>query len=124
MEDFLLAREVREKLEGVRQSLIHQPSQITLETTGSTLESVAAGLSALHQALESGQPLLFETRAEMEQIFALSSRVNALYRQAAGFYGGLAAEAVANGAWDQAAYSPNGEWSEVQTSATRVLVEG
>lgn len=129
MDEFLLARQVREKLESVRRQLIDAPSQISVESSAETLENVTAGLLALSEALEQshrgqGPSLSFEAQAELQQLLTLSGRVNALYRQAAGFYGGLAAEAVANGAWDQASYSPSGEWSEVAPSPSRLATEG
>ncbi len=123
------AREVKTHLEGVRRLLVESPGSFSVTAAGPALAAVTQGLLALNDAIrEELAPvgrLAPEVREEVSQILTLSGRVNALYKQAANFYGGLAAESVMNGSWDGASYSPDGEWkSAVPGPGSRLKTEG
>jgi hypothetical protein len=90
MNDFLLAREVRGQLDQVHQLLLDTPGKFSTITAGAALESVAEGLLALQKALAEDAAIPSEARMEIGSLFAFSRRVNALYRQAADFYGAVA----------------------------------
>ena len=123
------AREVKGHLEGVRRLLLESPGSFSVTAAGAALEQVTQGLLALNDVLQAelrpGESLELGLRTEVAQVLTMSGRVNALYRQAANFYGGLAAESVKNGAWDAASYNPDGDWkSAVPAPGSRVKAEG
>ena len=123
------AREVKGHLEGVRRLLIESPGSFSVTAAGAALEQVTQGLLALSEVVEAelrpGERLESGLRTEVAQVLTMAGRVNALYRQAANFYGGLAAESVTNGAWDAASYNPDGDWKSAAPSpGSRVKVEG
>jgi hypothetical protein len=105
---------VQESLEAVRELLIHKPTDFSTETAAPALLRATEGLLALQEALAHGSGLppseLSPAVAsdQLRELLLLSSRVQALYGQGMAFYGGLAAELVANGAWDAASYGPDG----------------
>jgi hypothetical protein len=90
MNEFLLAREVRGQLEHVHQLLLDNPGKFSTVTAGAALESVAEGLTALQKAISAQTQVSPDTRLELSGLFAMSRRVNALYRQASEFYGAIA----------------------------------
>ena len=123
------ARDVKGHLEGVRRLLLESPGNFSVTAAGAALEQVTHGLLALNDVLQAelrhGERLEPGLRTEVAQVLTMAGRVNALYRQAANFYGGLAAESVKNGAWDAASYNPDGDWkSAVPAPGSRVKVEG
>ncbi len=123
------ARAVKTHLESVRRLLVESPGSFSVTAAGAALAEVTQGLLALNDALREELPpsgrLEPKVREEVAQVLTLSGRVNALYRQAANFYGGLAAESVMNGAWDGASYNPDGEWkSAVPGPGSRLKTEG
>lgn len=123
------AREVKRHLESVRRLLLESPGNFSVTAAGAALEQVAHGLLALNEVLQAelrpGESLEAGLRTEVAHVLVMAGRVKALYRQAANFYGGLAAESVKNGAWDAASYNPDGDWkSAVPAPGSRVKVEG
>ncbi len=87
MDDFLAARQLRERLEEVRTVLVERPGSFSLETVGPALEEVSQGLIALQAALErSGGHISPEDQVEVGQLLTLSGRVGALYHQALSLY--------------------------------------
>lgn len=87
MEDFLAARQLRERLEEVRSVLVERPGSLSVETVGPALEEVTQGLLSLQTALErSGGKISAEDQMEIGQLLTLSGRVGALYHQALALY--------------------------------------
>ena len=113
-----LAQKIKTGLTGIRQLLLHSPSSLSVESTGPALEQIKVDLLALNTALSPANSDL------LHEIQALSHSIQALYRQAFSFYGGLAAESIMNGTWEAASYLPDGDWAQPTSSSTlRVLVE-
>ena len=118
------AYDVKVHLESVRRLLVESPGTFSVTAAGAALDRVTEGLLALNEALRRDE-LVPDLRHEVTQVLTMSGRVNALYRQAANFYGGLAAESVKNGAWDAASYSADGDWkSAAPAPGSRLKVEG
>jgi hypothetical protein len=87
MEDFLAARQLRERLEEVRTVLVERPGSFSLETVAPALEEVSQGLMALQAALERSEGRISpEDQLEVGQLLTLSGRVGALYHQALSLY--------------------------------------
>jgi hypothetical protein len=106
---------VQESFEELRQLLIEHPADFSTETAAPALLRATEGLLALQNALEQTSDASTSVPSEqsmpseqLRELLLLSSRVQALYGQGMAFYGGLAAELVANGAWDAASYGPDG----------------
>lgn len=111
-----LALGIKSALAEIRHLLLHAPTSLSISTTGPVLERISLDMLSLSQAV-SPPP-----REVLLEIQALSASVQALYRGAAGFFGGLSAESIKNGAWDAASYSADGEWSVPRPP--RIRVEG
>ena len=109
MNQQVLIGEIEQSLESIRLALVERPAEFSPSTAGPALERAAAGLLKLQNAFAITPPAdESELETELRQLLLLSNRVQALYRQAMTFYGGLASELVANGAWDAASYGPDG----------------
>jgi hypothetical protein len=98
--------------------LLRRPTTVSMVTAGPVLEQLTQNLRDLSQLTPP------PSRADLFVIQDLSRRVFALYGAASGFLGALSAEAIENGVWDAAAYSPAGEWAQPTTSVSRLRMEG
>jgi hypothetical protein len=98
--------------------LLRRPTTVSLVTAGPALQQLKQDLISLRDVHPA------PSRSALLEIQEISLRVQALYRAASGFFGGLSAEAIENGAWDAAAYSPDGEWAQPVAAASRLRMEG
>jgi hypothetical protein len=112
-----LALSIKSGLANLRHLLLHSPTSVSLETTGVALTQISHDLLALSNAVMPPPP------NELLEIQALNRSVQSLYRGAANFFGELSGESIKNGAWDAAAYSADGEWSQ-PAAAVRLRTEG
>lgn len=110
----ILAGQIKMGLAEIRHLLLHSPTSLTLNATGPSLERISLDLLALSQATTPAR------REDLLEIQALSASVQSLYRAAAGYFSGLAAESIKNGAWDAASYSAEGEWAAPSINHLRV----
>ncbi len=111
-----LAESILSGFEALRQTLIHRPAALSLDTCGTTLSRLQADLATLAQL-----PGPVPSRDLLRDIQIRSSQVDALFRSAATFFAGLTEESVKNSHTLGAAYSADGEYTSPQSS--RVATE-
>jgi hypothetical protein len=111
-----LAESILSGFEALRQTLIHRPAALSLDTCGTTLSRLQADLATLAQL-----PGPVPSRELLRDIQIRSSQVDALFRSAATFFAGLTEESVKNSHSFGAAYSADGEYTSPQSS--RVATE-
>lgn len=113
-----LVATIKSTISQIRELLLMRPTALSMVTVGPLFGQLQQDLTSLSVA--SPTP----PRQDLLEIQELSNRVQALYRSAASFFGGLSAEAIDNGVWDAAAYSPEGEWAQPAAYSTRLRTEG
>lgn len=114
-----LPHRLKTSLSEIRFLLLHNPTRLSLASTGPLLEQIASDLAAL--------PTLVPppSREDLLEIHALSSSVQSLYRAALNYFAGLASETIEQRALDGASYSASGEWQARAAGPTpRLTIEG
>ena len=120
-----LVHDVKAGLDAIRRLLLESPSEFSILTAGAALDQVSLGLIALNAAILDPSAISLDMKQQLLELQSLSVRTQSLYRQASTFYSGLAAESIKNGAWDAAAYSPEGDWvSPAAQNRHRIATEG